>query len=122
MSITLSKQTSVYRQVDAILKRKIYTAETSILAVVRTGSKVITIFFGSQKNKSNYDLFLIDDLFNSKFIKVLFRAAPHLNLFLKNWGGWTKQGTRINFRMGGGGKPQKYPHKDHTILFDWARS
>ena len=29
MSITLSKQTSVYRQVDAILKRKIYTAETS---------------------------------------------------------------------------------------------
>ena len=30
MSITLSKQTSVYRQVDAILKRKIYTAETSI--------------------------------------------------------------------------------------------
>ena len=33
MSITLSKQTSVYRQVDAILKRKIYTAETSIANV-----------------------------------------------------------------------------------------
>ena len=29
MSITPSKQTSVYRQVDAIMKRKIYTAETS---------------------------------------------------------------------------------------------
>ena len=27
MSITPSKQTSVYRQVDAILKRKIYTVE-----------------------------------------------------------------------------------------------
>ena len=34
MSITLSKQTSVYRQVDAILKRKIYTAETSNICVV----------------------------------------------------------------------------------------